>query len=159
VVGLALQDLSRTAGPSPTLNAPLPGAKVAGNSEIGAFSPTLTAKAWWTLIERYGSRAVMVARIAQESPGLDTPLADSAPAIGAEVLFAVRHEMACNVSDFVIRRASLGWRAPRQLEVAARRAAQIMGAELHWDASKIDAEVAGLMAFSAARTLEAATPS
>src|SRR5277367_4360096 len=142
VVGLALRTLGRPAGPSPTLVMPLPGARLIESRVSTGDIPNLEAKNWRILIDRYGSRAEFVARIANERPGLDNPLAESVPAIGAEVVFAIRHEMARTLADFMIRRTSLNWRAPRQFGLAARRAAAIMGVEMGWDDRKVAGEIA-----------------
>jgi len=146
VIALALSTLGKPVEPSPTLTTPLPGARPIESHEKVAKPPNLEANIWRILIDRYGSRAEIVARIVDERPGLEHPLADGVPAIGAEVVFAVRHEMARTLADFMIRRTSLNWRAPRQFGLAARRAAAIMGVEMGWDDRKIAYEIASLVA-------------
>jgi hypothetical protein len=54
-----------------------------------------------------GSRAQDVLRLARESPDLLEPLIEGAPPIRAEVVYAVRHEMALTVEDVIARRIGL----------------------------------------------------
>ncbi len=93
------------------------------------------------LTARYGTRAPIVARIAATRPELTEPLARGCPALAAEVVHAVRSEMAHSVGDFLIRRTSLSWRCPVEADAAAPVVARIMAAELGWDRAREDAEV------------------
>jgi glycerol-3-phosphate dehydrogenase len=144
VIDLALRANGKAVGPSPTLTTPLPGARRIENHADTPHLPDLEANVWRILVDRYGSWAEIVARIANERPELAHPIAEGVPAIGAEILFAIRNEMACTLADFMIRRTSLNWRAPRQFAVAARRAAVIMGAEMGWDDRRIADEIANV---------------
>ena len=64
------------------------------------------------------------------------------PAIGAEVVYAIRHEMAQSLADFIERRAALVWRYPSEAEAAAPEVARLMAAELGWSNARAGAEVA-----------------
>jgi glycerol-3-phosphate dehydrogenase len=81
-----------------TAEAPLPGA---------ADAPAARLQ-WPHLADLYGSRAPRVEGLAESDPELARPLSPHAPDIGAQVVFAVRHEHCQTVADFVRRRSLLG---------------------------------------------------
>ncbi len=66
--------------------------------------------------------------------------------IGAELVWAVRHEMALTLSDAVVRRTPLG-ALGYPGDAAAHRAAQIVGAELGWSNDQRREELEALQAF------------
>jgi len=134
-----LARLGRQVGPRPTRTQPLPGAR--GIPKGIAEEKTWKGRYPW-LAGRYGSRAAIVAKIAGERPDLAVPIATDAPAIGAEVVFAIHHEWARTVSDFLLRRTAMAWRNPPAAIASAMAVGRIMAAELGWDAAKTDGQVA-----------------
>jgi glycerol-3-phosphate dehydrogenase len=76
-----------------------------------------------------------------EHPELAARIVPDAPAIRAEVVHAVRSEMATSVSDFLVRRTSMVWRDPTSAIASAPDVARIMGAELGWDRERVEAEL------------------
>ena len=60
--------------------------------------------------------------------------------IAAEVIHAVRHEMACTLADAVLRRTALS-SSEYPGDAAAGACATLMASELGWDAGRIDREV------------------
>ena len=64
------------------------------------------------------------------------------PAIGAEVVFAIQHEWARTVSDFLIRRTAMAWRNPPAAIASAPAVARIMADVLGWDRAHREAELA-----------------
>jgi glycerol-3-phosphate dehydrogenase len=82
---------------------------------VGAASPSVlrTVAAPERLVRRYGTEAPAVVALADGRPELLEPL--DAPYCGAELLWAVRHELAVSVDDLVDRRTRAGlvpaWRA------------------------------------------------
>jgi glycerol-3-phosphate dehydrogenase len=143
VVDRLMRKLGRNAGRSPTRTEPLPGAReIEGDDDSNAAFVGDTAR---FLEARYGTRTRLVAGIAAERPELAAPLAPDCPAIGAEVVHAIRNEMAHCVADFLIRRTSLIWRYPIEAEAAAPAVARIMASELGWDSEREDAEVSGFV--------------
>jgi glycerol-3-phosphate dehydrogenase len=143
VVNRLMTKLGRGAGPSPTRTEPLPGACATPSGEISNVA--FTGEIARFLEARYGTRMKLIANIAAERPELGAPLAPECPAIGAEVIHAIRNEMAHCVADFLVRRTSLVWRYPIEAEAAAPAVARIMAAELGWDASREEAELAGFV--------------
>lgn len=142
VVDRALARLGRPAGKSRTASVPLPGARPlddAASDGADAFRE-LDETVRSVLISRYGSRAVLVAEIASERPELGKELSPGCPAVGAEVVHAVRAEMARSLADFMVRRTSLVWRSPVEAASAAPAAATIMAQEFGWDSAREQAE-------------------
>lgn len=150
LVDLVMKRLGRPAGTCPTLATPFPGARSLGAGDEpgsgGAAMRSIPAEAAEILKARYGTRAPIVARIAAGRPELAEPLSRGCPAIAAEVVHALRSEMAQSVGDFLIRRTSLSWRSPVEAEAAAPVVARIMAAELGWDRAREEAEVSSFTA-------------
>ncbi len=143
VINRLMKKLGRSAGDRPTRTEPLPGARKIDGDDVSNLAFTGDTA---TFLEcRYGSRSRLVAHIAAERPELAAPLAPDCPAIGAEVIHAIRNEMAHCVADFLVRRTSLIWRYPIEAEAAAPAVARIMAAELGWDSEREDAEVSGFV--------------
>jgi glycerol-3-phosphate dehydrogenase len=60
------------------------------------------------LIQTYGSEYRQVLRYCEEDSAWSKPVADSSPVIRAEILHAIREEMACTLDDILCRRTNLG---------------------------------------------------
>lgn len=60
------------------------------------------------LAANYGSRMSNVIRLAEENPALYSRLDPSLPNIAAEIVHAVRHEMALTLEDILLRRTGIG---------------------------------------------------
>jgi len=138
VVDRLAKGLALSSRGCPTRTVPLPGALALGEDD--SCWDGLPAETRASLEARYGTRAVLVARIAAERKELTQPLASGAPAIGAEVLFAARYELARTVEDFLVRRTSMVWRAPGAALGAAPIVARLMAAEFGWDTARETAE-------------------
>jgi glycerol-3-phosphate dehydrogenase len=84
---------------------------------VGAASPASlrSVAAPERLVRRYGTEAPAVVALADGRPGLLEPLGAGVPYCGAELLWAVRHELALTGGDLVDRRTRAGlvpeWRA------------------------------------------------
>jgi glycerol-3-phosphate dehydrogenase len=94
------------------------------------------------IVRTYGSRWQQVLGPIRESPALAEPLAGNPPLLTAEVQFAVRHEMAANVEDFLVRRSGLNWLAACSLREAAPTVAEILARELGWSPERRQASLA-----------------
>jgi len=88
----------------------------------------------------YGTRAAAVMALAASAADLEQPLAAEYPDIGAGVIFGVRFEHCRRIADFIRRRTRLGASADQGWS-AARRVAELMGAELRWSPERIAAEI------------------
>ena len=107
--------------------------------------PGVPADAYDQLAGRYGYAAHEVLRIAAERPELAEPVVPDRPDLLAEAAYAARREQARAVGDVLLRRTRLGLTAARLLgSEAPRRVAAAMGAELGWDAERVEREVVGV---------------
>jgi glycerol-3-phosphate dehydrogenase len=94
------------------------------------------------LAHMYGTRLPDMLAEANNRPELHAAIG-AAGDIGAQVLFAVREEMAMTLADVVMRRTcvgQIGTPSPETLE----RAASLMAAELDWDDARKAREIASL---------------
>lgn len=110
------------------------------------------------LADRFGGEAGQVLDLIASDPGLGSPIIPGLPYLAAEVVHAVRHEMAVTVDDVLSRRT----RARLQLRDASAEAAgavaELMAAELGWDAAHRDAEVSSYLASVSAERTSADLP-
>lgn len=142
--------LRRRAPPCLTARRPLPGAAVsdfdafaAGFKTQSPFAPDIDER----LLRLYGARADMVREVAAESDELKETLGDGTRAIGAEVVFAFRHEMAATLTDCLWRRTMVGMTSASVGIDEAHVAARIARRHLGWSSDRADAEVAAYLAY------------
>jgi glycerol-3-phosphate dehydrogenase len=83
------------------------------------------------IIKNYGSRAQDVLALVKDNPQLAEKLSSKQPEIAAQVLYAVRDEMALTVEDVLFRRTGLGTTGSPG-DAAIDRVGKIMAAELKW---------------------------
>ena len=83
----------------------------------------------------YGSDAAAIRELMGSEAALGMPIADSLPYVGAEVILAVRHEMARTVDDVLSRRTRALFLDSRAALRAAPKVAWLMARELGSDAS------------------------
>ncbi len=88
----------------------------------------------------YGTSYNEILNYGAQDPKWVELLPDSNEVLKAEVLHAVRAEMAQKLSDVVLRRTDLGT-AMNPGEAALREAANIMAAELGWDEARVKMEI------------------
>jgi glycerol-3-phosphate dehydrogenase len=94
------------------------------------------------LAARYGADARVVAALAASDAALARPLVEGLPYSRAEVLYAVREEMARTVDDALSRRTRARLLARDATAVAADDVAALMGEELGWSADERARQVA-----------------
>ncbi|QDM22694.1 glycerol-3-phosphate dehydrogenase/oxidase [Tardiphaga sp. vice154] len=80
--------------------------------------------------ERYGTEARFVSDILQSDPKLSTPIVEGLPHSEAEVVYAIRHEMAGSIDDVLSRRMRARLMARDASVRAAPRVAEILKSEL-----------------------------
>lgn len=85
------------------------------------------------LVQAYGSAAPQVAEIAREDERLRVRLIEGLPHIAAEIIYAVRCEMALTLADVLARRTRLLMLAGRDTLACAPLAAALMAQELNWN--------------------------
>jgi glycerol-3-phosphate dehydrogenase len=96
------------------------------------------------LCRNYGSCYGKVLELAKGDPGLGRVLGDT-KVLSAEVVHAVRDEMALKLGDVVLRRTDLGAGAYPGDE-AVRRCADLMASELGWSPDRRQSEIDELKA-------------
>ncbi|HXY44649.1 MAG TPA: glycerol-3-phosphate dehydrogenase/oxidase [Acidimicrobiales bacterium] len=133
------QVLGRKLGPSPTKRLKLRGAEGAGSpGSLGSLgSPAALAR-------RYGGEAPAVASLISQRSELGQPLVPGLPYVAAEAVYAVRYEMAQRLEDVLSRRTRALLLDASASREAAAGVAELMAAELGWDASRTAAEIASL---------------
>jgi glycerol-3-phosphate dehydrogenase len=94
----------------------------------------------------YGDRSAAIVRLMAQRSDWRMPLVPGRPNVGAEVIHAIREEMACTVADIAIRRTELGAAGHPGKEVVAA-CARIAAEELGWDAGRRDREAAAVDRF------------
>lgn len=96
----------------------------------------------------YGSDAPAVRALMAENPAWATPIHPDLPYTGAEVIWAVRHELARTVEDVLARRTrAILLNAPASV-AAAPTVARLIATELNYDDAWIDAQVDAYTAFA-----------
>ena len=146
--------LQRRAVPSRTATTPLPGGEIkdvaatvaAARRECGIELPSDTFP---HLVSAYGSRYKEVLALCEGQPDLTSRLAEGSPVIGAELVWAVRHEMAMTLADAVIRRTPLG-ALGYPGDMAVDRAADLVAGTLGWSHDRRRSEVAAFRRFYSA---------
>jgi len=93
------------------------------------------------LTAKFGTAAEKVLAVARENPALLKPLIPGFPAMGAEVVYAVRNEMAATIEDVLARRIGMQLHAWRDAIEAAPVVGSLMAAELKWDSATESAAV------------------
>lgn len=93
------------------------------------------------LAYNYGTEYREVIRAGAANPALLQPVAQGAAILGAEVIHAVRDEMAVTLADVVLRRTDLG-SAGLPDDTTLRHTAALMAGELGWNQSRLEQEIA-----------------
>lgn len=144
-VDTAFRKLNRPVPPCTTAQVPLPGASLNGE-DFQAFrkrfagESELSARTVDHLLRVYGTRAAAVLALAQAEPDLREPFSPETGAINAEVVLALRDEMAETLADTLLRRTMVGMGPSVGLgddEAAARVAERHLG----WDADRVAQEI------------------
>lgn len=150
-VDLAIAKLGRRAAPCRTGLVPLPGASADGSDSLVA---TLVKRhgSWLDrpsaahLAMAYGTGCERIVELAERDQTLRGRITPGSPVLRAEVVHAVRHEMACTLTDVVVRRTPLG-DAGHPGSVVARTCAEILCRELPWTPERLSDEIDSLRAF------------
>jgi glycerol-3-phosphate dehydrogenase len=142
LLGRCGEHASQAVSARPTRTTPLPGGrtgpfrafvKSATEDAVREFAvPSPVAE---RVVRNYGSRWREVLEPTREHKSLAELLPGSPTLLAAEVDFAIRHEMALKVEDFLLRRSGLSWKACT-LSEAAPAVAGILAARLGWSAQE-----------------------
>jgi glycerol-3-phosphate dehydrogenase len=95
------------------------------------------------LVHRYGYFANEVLALTDGAPELRERIVPDLPDLMAEVVVAARFEQAQSLGDVFLRRTRLGLLAAPTVSdgEVPRRVARVLGGELGWDDSRVDAEL------------------
>jgi glycerol-3-phosphate dehydrogenase len=94
------------------------------------------------IVRTYGSRWREVLEPILSDKRLAEPLPGSPSLLVAEVDFAIRHEMAVNVDDFLLRRSGLNWFACSALREALPAIVHIFAQHFRWSPERRGAALA-----------------
>jgi len=123
---------------------PLPGAigwpegddhTAVANRVLEAAGGVIDARTAALLAETYGMRGIDIAEIVAKDPDLASPLVAGRPEIKAQVVWGVEKELACTISDIMIRRTQLYYRDADQGLGAVEMIAEMMAVRLDWSAT------------------------
>jgi glycerol-3-phosphate dehydrogenase len=93
------------------------------------------------LFQRYGSDTpILLKLIEMDSTLAETPIAGQ-PYVGAEFVFAVRHEMATSLLDLLTRRTRAHLHDARSTAAAAGAVARLVARELDWSDDDVEQQV------------------
>ena len=154
VVDLVARRAGRRLASSRTATTVLPGAGIADHEALIIETARagripehgLSTASIRHLAAHYGEHAATIVRLMAQDGRLRDPIVPGHPAVGAEVIYAIRHEMAVRLSDIVIRRLALG-AAGHPGAATVRAAADIAAAELRWDPARVATEIAEVNRF------------
>lgn len=137
---------SRTGtGAVDTRSTPLPGAGIADHEALAietarAVHLELAPPLIRHLTALYGDRCAAIVRLMAQQSEWRMPLAAGRPNVGAEVIHAIRAEMACTLADIVVRRSELGSMQHPGGDIV-RAAGAIAAEELNWDAERLNQQI------------------
>jgi len=149
-IRLVLKKLGETKCPSKTATTPIFGGQIdcfedlvdqAARQGPLDLSPTVVR----ALVHNYGSEYQRVLQYIDEDPELNRTVGKST-VLRAEIVHAVREEMAQKLADVVLRRTDLGTDG-NPGEEALRTCALLMGKELAWDQAQMENELGELRTF------------
>lgn len=92
------------------------------------------------LIYNYGSKYAEILKYVDQEPVLGQTLSDSTSVLKAEVIHAVKEEMALKLSDVVFRRTELGTAGSPGSDTL-NECASVMAQELGWDKERKELEI------------------
>jgi glycerol-3-phosphate dehydrogenase len=121
---------------------PLPGGETADLSQFRerGLELGIPTESVEHLLRHYGTEAAGIFNLGGADRRLLQLLLPPHPAIEAEVVHAVRRELAQTVEDVLVRRFHLYYEHPDQGVPAARRVAELMGEELGWNTARMEEE-------------------
>lgn len=152
VVDLVAKKLNANCAPCRTSETVLPGGVGFGPSAIGDDESearefgVIAPKMYRQLALDYGAEMKNILELAASDKSLaEEMVTPYSSAILAEVIHVVRNEMACRLSDVVLRRTGLGTLGKPD-DSSLSRIVQIMAAELGWDRLRCEEELAATKA-------------
>lgn len=97
------------------------------------------------LVQSYGSEAPAILRLAHDEPEWRDRVAPDRPAIKAELVHAMRREMAITLGDLLIRRTHLFYETPGNAMAEAAAVVDLAAREMRWDGPRKAAELSAYL--------------
>ncbi|HET6465641.1 MAG TPA: glycerol-3-phosphate dehydrogenase/oxidase [Nitrospiria bacterium] len=143
-VDLVFKKFGKKAPRSMTAETPIWGGRIERFDEflgqsLSQFPKGFGHAAASNMIHNYGSEWKGVMRCADGDPGWAETVGGTS-VIKAEVVHAVREEMASKLADVVLRRTDMG-NAGYPGRTALNQCAEVMARELGWDAGRVESEI------------------
>ncbi len=137
--------LSRITTPShESTSAPLPGGDFDSRDRLlhDARETVHDAAVAERLVHAYGSRWRSVWSYAQRDASLKHRLVDDLPYLLAEIPYAIERELACTLSDVLMRRTHVAFETRDNGRSASRRIAPLVATFLGWSERDVEREIA-----------------
>lgn len=93
------------------------------------------------LVFSYGVRAPDLAVLVAENPHLATRICEGRPEILAQVDWGVKYELATTITDILVQRTQIYYRAPGQGLAGARKVGAHMAELLGWDEATLEEQI------------------
>ncbi|MCX6354565.1 MAG: glycerol-3-phosphate dehydrogenase/oxidase [Candidatus Aureabacteria bacterium] len=148
-VDIAMGRLARTFVKSTSDHTPVHGGQIGRFNDflmeaLRSRPPQISPESMTHLVYHYGSRYPDVLSHVRKESQLGQPLPDQEHVTGAEVVHAVREEMAMKLIDVIMRRTELG-SAGRPGNACLTACADLMARELGWNLSQKQNEIAQVL--------------
>jgi glycerol-3-phosphate dehydrogenase len=101
----------------------------------------ISAKTARHLTDKFGTAAENVVTLGSENADLMRPISSDYPAIQAEVVYSIRHEMAATIEDVLARRIGIQFYSWRDAIDCAEVVGGLLARELGWSPSETQAAV------------------
>ena len=149
-VNLAVERLGRRARPCQTQGVPIWGGQIDRFDDFRARAITtrslgLGPQTMDHLAYSYGSEYGQILDYVEEDSAWGQALTASTPIIRAEIVHAIRAEMARTLADVILRRTELG-AGGRPDDTCLQACADLMAAELGWEPARTNQEIANVLA-------------
>jgi len=144
-VDLVCRRLDVGAGPARTHSTPVVGGDVERLDELAEDAartapPGVGTEQVEHLIHWYGTECLRVLERMAREPGLARMVSSVGPVAAAEVVHAVREEMAVKLTDVIFRRTGIGT-VGHPGDACLHECARVMADELGWSQPKMEAEI------------------
>lgn len=140
-------DGRKPVGRAPTDTQPLPGG---ATQDLGVLIEEIAREGFSRetathLVHAHGTESAAVLNLAQSDPDLAKPIVAGHPAIRAELVHAIRREMAITLSDLLVRRTHLFYEVLGHAVPEAPGVVDLAAHELGWDAGRKASELAAYL--------------
>lgn len=92
-------------------------------------------------VRMHGSETPAVIRLGQSNPQWARPVQDNLPTTWAQLIYAMRREMALTLSDLLVRRTHIFYEAPEHGIESVEEVADLAAQEMGWDENRRRAEL------------------